>query len=144
MNKTGPIIIIDDDTEDQEFIQYVFSESACKNQISYFSDPEEAYKFIIHSAIQPFLIISDIHMPKVNGFEFKRKIDNQADLKIKSVPFVFLTTGIDKNSLEEAYALSTHSLFKKPCTMQELVILIGKIVEYWQGCMDPQDADGMY
>ena len=67
MNKTGPIIVIEDDSDDQELLVMVFKELGFKNEIIFFEDGEAALDYLIKSDVEPFIILSDINMPKLNG-----------------------------------------------------------------------------
>lgn len=64
MNKHGPIVVIEDDADDQEILAEIFGKLDYKNPIMYFSDGEEALTYLINTEIKPFLILSDINMLK--------------------------------------------------------------------------------
>jgi CheY-like chemotaxis protein len=79
MNKGGPIIIIEDDTDDQEMLSEIFSQLDYKNEVIFFGDGEAALEFLVHTEIEPFIIFSDINMPKLNGVELREKVHNNED-----------------------------------------------------------------
>ena len=87
MNKNGPILIIEDDDDDQLVLQEVFEELAFTNEILFFSDGEKALSYLESTSIKPFLIISDINMPKLNGFQLRDKIHNNEELRLKCIPY---------------------------------------------------------
>ena len=68
MNKDGPIIIIEDDIDDQQIIGEIFKKLDHKNEIVFFHDGNLALEYLNKTDIHPFLILSDINMPKINGF----------------------------------------------------------------------------
>ena len=137
MNKNGPIIIIEDDADDQEMLVEIFAKLGYVNEIIYFFDGEEALEFLNRTDIQPFLILSDINMPKVNGFELRNRVFTNEQLKNKCIPYLFFTTGANKQAVTDAYALSVQGFFVKPNTMEALENTMKKIVEYWQECIAP-------
>lgn len=137
MNKTGPIIIIEDDLDDQEILNDIFIKLDYPNEIRFYKDGNEALDFLNTSAMQPFLILSDINMPIINGFELRNKIFTNAQLQTKCIPYLFFTTGANKKAVVDAYALSVQGFFLKPTTMDGLENTIRKIVEYWQECIAP-------
>jgi len=53
MNKRGPIILIEDDADDQEILVDVFKSLDYKNEIIFFSDGEEALTYLIETNIEP-------------------------------------------------------------------------------------------
>ena len=61
MNKNGPIIVIEDDLEDQEILVEIFQKLGYENKVIYFVDGNEALEYLNQSEVQPFLILSDRH-----------------------------------------------------------------------------------
>ena len=141
MNKTGPIIVIEDDIDDQEMLVEIFKQLGYANKIVYFADGNHALDYLNQTDVQPFLILSDVNMPKINGFELRNKVFTNEQLQTKCIPYLFFTTASDKKSVVDAYALSVQGFFKKPNTMAELENTIRKIVEYWQECIAPSQFD---
>lgn len=137
MNKRGPIIIIEDDKDDQEFLSEVFSELDYKNEIIFFGDGEQALNYLIDTSIEPFIIFSDINMPKLNGMELRAKVHENEDLRIKSIPYLFFSTVAEQQDVVDAYSKSIQGFFVKPSDFKELKNLIKNIVEYWQACVSP-------
>ena len=137
MNKTGPIIIIEDDLDDQEILSEVFKQLNYKNEIIFFGDGEEALKYLTEIKIEPFIIFSDINMPKLNGMELRAKIHENEDLRIKSIPYLFFSTVAEQENVVDAYSKSVQGFFIKPSDFDDLVDIIKTIVEYWQKCVSP-------
>ncbi len=137
MNKGGPIIIIEDDLEDQEILSEVFKELDCKNEIVFFGDGDEALDYLIGTTIEPFIIFSDINMPKLNGMELREKIHQNEDLRIKSIPYLFFTTSAEQRHVVDAYSKSVQGFFVKPSNYAEIKAMIRTIVEYWTKCVSP-------
>ena len=137
MNKGGPIVIIEDDIDDQEMLQSVFEELKCGNEIVFFSDGEKALDYLTHSTIEPFIIFSDINMPKLNGMELREKIHQNENLRIKSIPYLFFSTSAEQNHVVDAYSKSVQGFFIKPTDYSEIREVIKTIVEYWSKCVSP-------
>ncbi len=141
MNKAGPIIVIEDDIDDQELLTEIFKRLDCKNEIIFYQDGNEALEFLNKSDVQPFLILSDINMPKINGFELRNKVFTNEQLQTKCIPYLFFTTSATKKSVIDAYALSVQGFFLKPDSIQRLERTIKRIVEYWQECIAPGEYE---
>ncbi|MEO6540027.1 MAG: response regulator [Ferruginibacter sp.] len=137
MNKIGPIVIIENDHDDQELLREIFNTLDYKNPIIYFSDGEDALKYLIDTDIKPFLILSDINMPKLSGLELKEKIYINEKLNLKCTPYLFFTTASNKKTVINAYSKSVQGFFVKPNEYSKLEDTIKKIVEYWQQCEAP-------
>jgi len=141
MNKSGPIIVIEDDIDDQEVLVEIFQKLGYVNKIIFFQDGNEALVYLNKSDVQPFLILSDINMPKLNGFDLRNMVFTNEQLQTKCIPYLFFTTGANKKSVVDAYTLSVQGFFIKPNSMLALENTIRKIVEYWQECIAPNQFD---
>ena len=141
MNKTGPIVIIEDDADDQAMLVEIFLTLGYENKIVYFNDGNEALVYLNAGDVHPFLILSDVNMPKIDGFELRNKVFTNDQLQIRCIPYLFFTTTGTKKSVMDAYALSVQGFFLKPDTMQGLTDTIRKIVEYWKECVAPNHFD---
>jgi CheY-like chemotaxis protein len=104
MNKNGPIIIIEDDPDDRGFFKEVFEGLNYENEIVYFEDGESALAYLIDEPIKPFLILSDINMPRLSGIELKDRIQLNEDLRMKCIPYLFFTTTANQQHVIEAYS----------------------------------------
>ena len=141
MNKSGPIIVIEDDIDDQAVLIEIFKRLGYANEIVYFIDGNKALDYLNQTDVQPFLVLSDINMPKINGFELRNKIFTNEQLQTKCIPYLFFTTGANKKAVVDAYAMSVQGFFVKPSSMQGLENTIKKIVEYWQECIAPSQFE---
>ena len=137
MNKTGPIVIIEDDVDDQDILTNIFKELNYNNKLIFFGDSLLALEYLTITDTEPFIVLSDINMPKLNGMELREKIHNNEDLRMKSIPYIFFSTIAEQKHVIEAYSKSIQGFFVKPGNYDKLKKVIVKIVEYWQECESP-------
>lgn len=137
MNKSGPVVIIEDDKDDQFMLEKIFKELNYKNQVIFFKDSFQALEYLTDTDIEPFLVLSDINMPKLNGLELREKIVNNEDLRLKSIPYLFFTTCAEQKDVINAYSRSIQGFFVKGDNYGKLKNTIEKIVAYWQECESP-------
>ncbi len=137
MNKTGAIIIVEDDSDDQEMFTEVFKELKYKNEILFFNDGEEALTYLMAKTNEPFIVFSDINMPKLNGIELRKQILENEDIRVKTIPYLFFTTSASQDAVIDAYSKSVQGFFVKPSSYPALKSLLKTIVEYWQLCESP-------
>jgi CheY-like chemotaxis protein len=135
--KSGPIIVIEDDSDDQQLLDETFKKLNYPYEVIFFSDGFEALAYIEKTNVKPFLILSDVNMPAINGFDLRRKIYANNELSIRCIPFLFFTSGANKKGVHEAYEMSAQGFFIKPNSMAGLENIIRKIIEYWQECFAP-------
>lgn len=137
MNKAGPIIIIEDNADDQDILTDVFGELNYKNKLIFFRDSQKALEYLTDTKIEPFLVLSDINMPKLNGMDLREKIHNNEDLRLKCIPYLFFSTSAEQQHVIDAYSKSIQGFFVKPNDYEKIKLLMGKIVEYWKECESP-------
>lgn len=139
MNKNGEIIVIEDDIDDQEMFAEIFNSLKICNKIIFFGNGEEALRFLEQPNIEPFLILSDVNLPKLNGFELRERIFTNKELSKKCIPYIFFTTSASKDAVTNAYAISAQGFFIKPSSFKELEEDVISIITYWKKCYSPSD-----
>lgn len=138
MAKSGPIIIIEDDADDKDIFEEILKDLKVTNPTVWFTRCEDAFLYLKTTSEQPFLIFSDVNLPKQNGIEFKRMIDGDAELRKKSIPFVFYSTSVAQKIVNEAYTkMTVQGFFQKANSYDEVKNTIRLILEYWAECKHP-------
>jgi len=137
MPKNGPIVIIEDDVDDQELLTEIFMELEIPNILRFFDSSLQAFDYLLTGLEKPFLIISDINLPVMTGLELYKMIKRNDSLKKKTIPFIFLTTTSDNKVITQAYEMFVQGFFVKPASIQELKEMIRMIVDYWKICRRP-------
>ncbi len=138
MDNSGPIIIIEDDVDDKDLLEEVFQKLGYPNQLLFFADGQAALDFLNSSNVIPFIILSDINMPKLDGFALRDKIKMDAKLQLKCIPYLFFSTASSQKAVVDAYSLSVQGFFIKQTSMAELEKTITVIMEYWKRCVAPK------
>ena len=137
MSDLNPIIILEDDIDDHEIFTEALNALGVKNELIIFTHATKALDFLLVTPRQPFLILSDINLPGMNGLIFRSVIQQNEYLKTKSIPFIFFTTGTSKHQVKAAYDLTVQGFFIKPSSFMELQLRLKTIVEYWSSCLHP-------
>ena len=137
MNKNGTIIIVEDDLEDQEVLGEIFEKLNYPNKVIYFFDADKVLNYLETSNDKPFIIISDINLPRLSGLELRDKLHNNEQLRLRCIPYLFLTTSIAHRDVIDAYSKSVQGFFVKPLRFNELERLIQNIITYWKDCTAP-------
>ncbi len=139
MPKNAPIIVVEDDLEDQDSFKAAFENLKYPNQLMFFGDGQSTLEFLNGSDIQPFLILCDINMPRLNGFDLREKLKASRAMDLRCVPFLFFSTASNQKIVVDAYSLSVQGFFVKQHKMRELEKTITAIMEYWQRCTSPNN-----
>jgi len=138
MKKDGPIIIIDDDEDDRLIFEEILKSLNLPNEIILLSDSTEVVAFLQQEHIKPFMVISDINMPKINGFEMRDEILKDPELTAKTVPFIFFTTVGNGYTVEEAFKRNIQGYFHKTSDMRQLKETLQEIADYWRDAVIPE------
>ena len=74
----------------------------------------------------PHLILSDINMPEMNGFAFCQAVN--ADPELAAIPFVVMSSKRETSQIQRMLSLGAEAFVYKPFNIDELVILIEKLL----------------
>ncbi len=140
--KPDTIVLIEDDADDKEILTMALKDLKIKNPLVWFPTCEEAFEFLKTHPEKPFLILSDVNLPGLNGIEFKHQIDQHEYLRKKCVPYVFYSTSVDQDSVNEAYdKLTVQGYFKKSSEYDKIKRTIQVIYDYWTICQHPDACE---
>ena len=81
------------------------------------------------------MIVSDINMPIMDGFEFLKAL--KSNLKSKYIPVVIMSTSENNNDLKQCYQLGISGYFSKPLKYVEYKKKVISILKYWnKACLN--------
>lgn len=141
MKINGPVIVIEDDMDDQELLKDVFKIMNYPNEVCFFNNGQSALDYLNRTEIIPFLILSDINMPVLDGFALRDKVKLDAKLQVKCIPYLFFTTASNQQVIIDAYSKSVQGFFIKPNSLVTLEKTLRVIMEYWQLCASPETSN---
>jgi CheY-like chemotaxis protein len=122
----GKVLVLDDDFDLARLVKQILQKDGFKNVFA-FTDPLLALEHFRINHKDYFLIISDIRMPVMNGFQFiseARKINP----KVK----ILLMTAFEINDKEFAQALpkpKIDGLIRKPATSKEILNIVSTVIK---------------
>jgi len=136
--KTGPIVLVEDDFDDKKFFEVALTDLKVPNKLLWFDNCHEALDYLKTTEEKPFLIFSDINLPLQTGIEFKRDIDADPELRKKSIPFIFYSTSVNQQAVNDAYLkITVQGYFEKPDQYKGVVNTLNVIIDYWKVCIHP-------
>ncbi|TCJ17702.1 response regulator [Flaviaesturariibacter flavus] len=130
----GPILIIEDDLDDQEVFVDAIESLNLGIPIRCFERARAAIQYLSETEDMPYIVISDVNMPEMTGFEFRRIIKEDPFLASKGVPFIIISTDASKVAVRHAHALSVQGYFEKPRTVDDICKMFRTIFDYWELC----------
>jgi CheY-like chemotaxis protein len=133
----APLLIVDDDSDDREFLQDAWKDLDFPNALVFFNNGEEVLRYLRYEKVSPFLILCDVNLPRMDGFELKKKILEDTEMNYKSIPFVFWSSQASKAQIQKAYDLGGNGFFVKANTFEETKQSLINIVGYWRKSKTP-------
>ncbi len=123
MNRKPIILIIDDEKDFCHFMRMNL-ESTNKYKIFVSTNAKSGIKTAIRK--KPDLVLLDIMMPNISGFEVLQKL--KENINTTSIPVIMLTALSDDESVGKAMGLYSHEYIVKPVEMDSLVSKIDSIL----------------
>lgn len=114
------ILLVDDEVDFVDVVRTRLEANNYEVRVAY--DGEEALEKVEKE--KPDLIILDIMMPRISGFDVCRKL--KIDQKFKDIPIIMLTAKFQSSDMDFAKALGADGYITKPF---EPEVLLGKIDE---------------
>lgn len=126
------ILIIEDDEDDRDILKEIFRDLGYKNTLVFFSDSTQVVEYLRRPDINPFIIISDINMPKLGGFELRNIILNEEILMDKDIPYIFISNAQDEQSIKQANKLSIQGYIHKGDDYNKYKEKIKNLMDFWR------------
>lgn len=126
MKKENLILLVEDEPSIRRNVSEYLRLSGF--QIIETQNGEEA--LLIADTIKPDLIISDIMMPKINGYDFVKQLRKKANFT--SVPVIFMTAKSDMESMREGMNSGADDYIVKPFPLPDLILLIQRKLDRMQ------------
>ncbi len=117
------ILIVDDDRILRNVLKHSLEQQ--KYQVTVVNSGAQALKAFQHDV--PDIIVSDVSMPAMDGFEFCRQLRSQPSGKL--VPFIFLSAKSDLDHRIQGHSIGADDYLTKPFEMKELLAKIEALIE---------------
>ena len=134
----GPVVIVNDDEDDRAILEEAWKDLGFPNQLIFFTKGEDVLQHLRSESSPPFLVLCDVNIPRMDGFELKEKILNDSSINYKSIPFVYWSDEVSKSQIEKAYDLGGNGFFVKGNTFERIKKSLSSIVEYWSKSIVPE------
>ena len=117
------VLVVEDEQMMSRVIGRGLAAAGC--DVAYAANGEEALKRL-HEAL-PDVVISDVNMPRMNGFEFLAKVRGQAETR--ALPVILLTARGDTEDVVAGMGLGADDYLVKPFALAELIARVRAKVE---------------
>ncbi|MEZ0073500.1 response regulator [Planotetraspora sp. GP83] len=128
------VLLVEDDPGDVLLTQEAFAYNKVGNRLHVVNDGEQALAFLrgeglYGSAPRPDLILLDLNLPRVDGFEVLQEIKN--DPALRGIPVVILTTSEAEQDVLRGYDLHANAYVSKPVDFDQFIRVVRQIDDFW-------------
>lgn len=134
------ILLAEDNEFDVHLTEAAFRDAIVPNRVNWVSDGEAAISFLKrvgeHShAPRPDLILLDLNLPKMDGFQVLEAI--KADPQLKNIPVIVVSGSNREADIARAYGLQASAYVVKPLEVDEYFAAIRSLKQLWFHAASP-------
>lgn len=127
------ILMVEDDPAHAEIIRRNFAGFRVANRLLHLGDGQQALDYF-HAREDadhplPNLILLDLRLPRVDGFEVLHTLKDTPGLR--DIPVIVLSTSASARDIARAYDLGANSYLVKPVGFREFCGLMNTLGDYW-------------
>lgn len=132
------VLLVEDDLDDIELTRDVLTEHHIGNPVMVVNDGAAAIDYLTTCEQLPRLVLLDLHLPKVDGFQVLKHIRQSPRTQL--LPVVILTTSTEDRDLVASYRLGANSYVRKPVDFGEFRAAIRQLGLYWLLLNEPPEG----
>jgi two-component system response regulator len=137
MNRSGNILLVEDNPYDVELTLRAFEQNKILNKLQVVRDGQEALDYLFASGAHagrdpknaPEVVLLDLKLPKIDGLEVLRRM--RADERTRRLPVVVLTSSNEEKDIVSSYDLGANSFVRKPVDFTQFVHAVNQLGLYW-------------
>ena len=131
------ILLVEDNPDDEALTLRALKKNNLANGVVVARDGAEAVDFLFGTGAHagrdvsdlPEIVLLDLKLPKLDGFEVLRRI--RANERTKTLPVVILTSSKEERDIAQGYRDGCNSYVRKPVNFDEFVDAARQLGMYW-------------
>ncbi len=131
------ILLVEDNADDEALTLRALKKNNIKNEVVVARDGAEALDYLFATGAQagrnlsvmPHVILLDLKLPKIDGFEVLRRL--RAAEHTKLLPVVVLTTSNEDQDRIKSFGLGANSFVRKPVQFDKFIEAVRQLGLYW-------------
>ena len=126
------IVLVEDDPNDIELFTIALKNSGVPHELIVAEDGGKGFDAIelrVDDDDAPDLVLTDLKMPRVGGFELLQKLRETP--KTKNIPVVLFSSSREPEDVEGAYDRDANAYVCKPTQFAEFIETVRNIAEFW-------------
>jgi len=130
-------LLAEDDRADAEFVSLAFKNSG--HELHVVNDGQHAIDYLSgkgayadrHKFPLPHVILLDLKMPRIHGFEVLKWLRHQSPGDLRLLPVIIMSSSDEPSDVKAAYALGVNSYLTKPIQWQEFQEQMKALNLFW-------------
>jgi two-component system, response regulator len=131
------ILLVEDNPDDEALTLRALKKNNIRNEVVVARDGSEALDYLLGTGahagrdlnMMPQLVLLDLKLPKVDGFEVLNRVRSYE--KTKLLPVVILTTSNEDQDRIRGYGLGANSYVRKPVEFEKFIEAVRQLGLYW-------------
>ena len=131
------ILLVEDNADDEMLTLRALKKNNIRNGVVIARDGREALDYLfgtgVHAdrdlTLMPQIILLDLKLPKVDGFEVLHRVRSNEATKL--LPVVILTTSNEDQDRIRGYGLGANSFVRKPVEFDKFIEAVRQLGLYW-------------
>jgi CheY-like chemotaxis protein len=133
-DKSVELLIVEDNEGDVRLIKEALRGSTVVDKFSVAIDGEQALDFLhkragFEASSRPDLILLDLNLPKVNGFDVLTELKSHP--KLQKIPVIIFSSSTSDSDIQRSYDLKANSYVSKPSDFDEFLNVVKTIEDFW-------------
>jgi chemotaxis family two-component system response regulator Rcp1 len=130
------LLVVEDSESDVELLREALADSEPAVELDVVRHGEDALAFLrregsFAAAARPDLVVLDLNLPRMGGFEVLRALREDVDPRLRRLPVVVFTTSGTTTDVEKAYDLHASSFVTKPTAFEHYLETVQAFREFW-------------
>ncbi len=132
------IILVEDSAADAQIVRMALEQAGTPVQIMVLDDGFAALEYLMrneaqHAALQWDLVLLDLNLPTISGFELLERI--RASDRLKTLPVLVMSGSSNPTDVDRCYRAGANSYVCKPPHLADLFFIAAQLVAYWSKCV---------
>jgi two-component system, chemotaxis family, response regulator Rcp1 len=130
------LLVVEDSESDIELLREALSDTEPAIALDVVRHGEDALSFLrregeFSGAAAPDLVVLDLNLPRMGGFEVLRALREDVDPRLRRLPVVVFTTSTTPTDVDKAYDLHASSFVTKPTAFNSYLETVRAFREFW-------------
>jgi CheY-like chemotaxis protein len=143
MDPSQVVLLAEDNPDDALLMQQAFKSHGLMKPLHIVHDGSDAIAYLVGEGIYadrvahpfPTLVILDLKMPRVSGFDVLQWLLDHPDFRV--IPTIVWSSSADQRDVKHAYCIGANGYLVKPNDFQQFKAMVGRLLGFWENCEKP-------